>query len=577
MTALEKLQLSQPLTDIYTAMETDLMIAIARQIAQNENNEINATSEWRLKKLAELGALNRETVRIIASYTGIQSETLTETIETAAKGIMERLEPALQACAEDGYISVAESSTPISEGVKNVTNSFRKQATSDLNTVNTVMQYRAGSSYTALVNKIYDTAKETELHGVLGKHAFSVASGAESRQAAVRKCIQEFAEKGIPAFVDKSGREWSPEAYISMDIRTTVSNTANAAQDACCDRYGLDLIEVSSHMGARPLCALDQGKLVSRSNRSGIAHDGDGNEIPFIPLSSTSYGQPAGLFGINCGHKKYPFVDGVNFQSYFPYDEKENAERYKEFQKQREMERNIRKTKCEADMLKETGDEEGAKDARKRLAEQRKTYKEYSSSHGLKPHNDRTSVARMAKGQDTFGDVYKDYGKTVDKAEESGIIKTGLTKISSYGEVIDPMDSKKYEKMKASLEKKGCSVIAATSGSDEERFLKMSDAEAISDRFGIIHMGEVPSASAFFEEIIHYTQIQKYGDVNQADFVERAAREVAANRKLLKHAEAYSFTGTDYQDIQRNLTMWENDFEQRAGVSYDESEYKRDI
>ena len=329
----------------------------------------------------------------------------------------------MQACAEDGYISIAEGSTPISEGVKNVTNSFRKQATSDLNTVNTVMQYRAGSSYTALVNRIYDTAKETELHGVLGKHAFSVASGAESRQAAVRKCIQEFAEKGIPAFVDKSGREWSPEAYISMDIRTTVNNTANAAQDACCDRYGLDLFLVDSHMGARPLCTPYQGRLISRSNRSGIAHDGDGNEIPFIPLSSTSYGQAAGLFGINCGHHKLPFADGVNFQSYFPYDEKENAERYKEFQKQREMERKIRKTSREADMLKETGDEEGAKAARKRLAEQRKAYKEYSSSHGLKPHNDRTSVVKMAKGNDTFGDVYKDYGKTVDKAENSGIIK----------------------------------------------------------------------------------------------------------------------------------------------------------
>ena len=351
----------------------------------------------------------------------------------------------MQACAEDGYISVAEGSTPISEGVKNVTNSFRKQATSDLNTVNTVMQYRAGSSYTALVNRIYDTAKETELHGVLGKHAFSVASGAESRQAAVRKCIQEFAEKGIPAFVDKSGREWSPEAYISMDIRTTVNNTANAAQDACCDRYGLDLFLVDSHMGARPLCAPYQGRLISRSNRSGIAHDGDGNEIPFIPLSSTSYGQAAGLFGINCGHHKLPFADGVNFQSYFPYDEKENAERYKEFQKQREMERKIRKTSREADMLKEAGDEEGAKAARKRLAEQRKAYKEYSSSHGLKPHNDRTSVVKMAKGNDTFGDVYKDYGKTVDKAEKGGIIKSEVAKAVNDVHIIGKINVEKYK------------------------------------------------------------------------------------------------------------------------------------
>lgn len=329
MTTLEQLNLSQPLTDVYTAMETDLMMAIARQLAAG--GEINATSEWRLKKLAEAGALSKETVQIIASYTGIQSDLITETIEGAAMGVADRLEPALQACARDGYIS-AVGGTPISESMKNVVTNFRSQAKTDLNLVNTVMQYKANSAYKNLVNKIYDDTKRQELLGVLGKHTLEVASGGTSRQEAVRNCIKEFSQKGIPAFVDKRGREWSPEAYINMDIRTTVNNTANAAQDACCDKYGLDLIQVSSHMGARPKCAIDQGKLYSRSNRSGIAHDGDGNEIPFYPWSSTSYGQPDGILGINCHHHKYPFADGVNFQRYFPYDKDENEERYKEFQ-----------------------------------------------------------------------------------------------------------------------------------------------------------------------------------------------------------------------------------------------------
>lgn len=124
----------------------------------------------------------------------------------------------------------------------------------------------------------------------------STVMGAESRQEAVRKCIREFNSKGIPAFVDAAGREWSPEAYINMDIRTTVSNTANAAQDARCDDYGIDLIAVSSHPGARPKCAKDQGKVYSRSNKSGIAHDGNGKEIHYEPLSSTSYGEPDGAF-----------------------------------------------------------------------------------------------------------------------------------------------------------------------------------------------------------------------------------------------------------------------------------------
>lgn len=423
MTTLEQLNLSQPLTDVYTAMETDLMLAIARQLAAD--GEINATSEWRLKKLAEAGALSKETVQIIASYTGIQSELLTEAIEGAAMGIVDRLEPALQACARDGYIT-AVNGTPISTSMGNVVTNFRKQAKTDLNLVNTVMQYKAKTSYTTLVNKIYDETKRQELLGVLGKHTLEVASGGTSRQEAVRNCIKEFSQKGIPAFVDKRGREWSPEAYINMDIRTTVNNTANAAQDACCDRYGLDLIQISSHMGARPKCALDQGKLYSRSNRSGIAHDGDGNEIPFYPWSSTSYGQPDGILGINCHHHKYPFADGVNFQRYFPYDQEENAERYKEFQKQRAMERRVRETSRQADMLEAAGDTEGAKAARRKLREQRKAYRDYSNERGLSIHNDRLTVVKVKNGDASYKNIYSS-GLT-DKGV-SGIIKTGSDKV----------------------------------------------------------------------------------------------------------------------------------------------------
>ena len=282
------------------------------------------------------------------------------------------------------------------------------------------MQYKANSAYKNLVNQIYDDTKRQELLGVLGKHTLEVASGGTSRQEAVRNCIKEFSQKGIPAFVDKRGREWSPEAYINMDIRTTVNNTANAAQDACCDKYGLDLIQISSHMGARPKCALDQGKLVSRSNRRGIAHDGDGNPIPFIPLSDTSYGQPDGIFGINCHHKKYPFADGVNFQRYFPYDQEENAERYKEFQKQRAMERRVRETSRRADMLEAAGDTEGAKAARRQLRDQRKAYREYSNEHGLAVHNDRLTVVKVQNGDASYKNIYS---SGLTENGKNGIIK----------------------------------------------------------------------------------------------------------------------------------------------------------
>lgn len=420
MTELEKLNLSQPLTDVYTAMERDLMLAIAKQIAKDGN--ISATSQWRLQRLAEAGDLNETAIKIIASYTGIQSELLTEAISDAAYSVIDKLEPAFQELAKQGLIS--DTPIPASKSANQAIQTFRKQAASDLNLVNTVMRYKAKQAYVDLVNKTYDAVNAVadvpnrqELLNTLGKHTMSTVMGIESRQEAVRKCIKDFSDKGIPAFVDAAGREWSPEAYINMDIRTTVSNTANAAQDARCDDYGIDLIEVSSHPGARPKCAQDQGQVYSRSNQSGIAHDGNGNEIKYEPLSSTSYGEPDGLFGINCKHKKYPFIDGVNFQRYFPYDKEENDKRYKEIQEQRRLERKIRKTKTEADMLKEIGDTEGAKAARAKLKTQRKAYKQYCDEHELTQRNDRLAVSK------TSASVDKKAQKPLDKYAKGDILK----------------------------------------------------------------------------------------------------------------------------------------------------------
>lgn len=186
-------------------------------------------------------------------------------------------------------------------------------------------------------------------------------------------------------------------------------------------------------------------KLYSRSNRSGIAHDGDRNEIPFYPWSSTSYGQPDGILGINCHHHKYPFADGVNFQRYFPYDQEENAERYKEFQKQRAMERRVRETSRQADMLEAAGDTEGAKAARRKLREQRRAYRDYSKEHGLAVHNDRLTVVKVRNGDTSYKNIYSS-GLT-DKGG-SDIIKSGRDKMAleyqRYGRNKDTLVNKTY-------------------------------------------------------------------------------------------------------------------------------------
>lgn len=384
-------ELSAPLVRVLLDMEDDILREIAAQLSRD--GDISDTSKWRIRQLARAGRFDKRAAAIIAGYSEVEDGQAMDAVLTAAETEIGYLDNAVQAANAAG-LSEYFSDIPAEESALGAAKAFQKQAASDLNLVNTVMQYKAGSAYVNAVNDIYrDTAEGRQgALDIMGKSAAKAVSGQMSLQEATRKTIRELAQKGIPAFVDKRGREWSPEAYVMMDMRSTLGNTARAAQNARCDEYNIQLIEVSSHMGARPLCAPYQGRIFSRDGSKGVTTDGAGGKIYYTPLSETSYGQPAGLFGINCGHVQYPFVPGINFQRYFPYPKEENDRRYMQFQQQRAMERGIRAAKRECMMLQETGDTEGLQKASLRLRNQREKYKAYCKETGLKQHNDRTQV-----------------------------------------------------------------------------------------------------------------------------------------------------------------------------------------
>lgn len=384
-------ELSAPLVRVLLDMEDDILREIAAQLSRD--GDISDTSKWRIRQLARAGRFDKRAAAIIVGYSEVEDGQAMDAVLTAAETEIGYLDNAVQAANAAG-LSEYFSDIPAEESALGAAKAFQKQAASDLNLVNTVMQYKAGSAYVNAVNAIYRDTSEGRQGAldIMGKGAAKAVSGHMSLQEATRKTIRELAQKGIPAFVDKRGREWSPEAYVMMDMRSTLGNTARAAQNARCDEYNIQLIEVSSHMGARPLCAPYQGRIFSRDGSKGVATDGAGGKIYYTPLSETSYGQPAGLFGINCGHVQYPFVPGINFQRYFPYPKEENDRRYMQFQQQRAMERGIRAAKRECMMLQETGDTEGLQKASLRLRNQREKYSTYCKETGLKQHNDRTQV-----------------------------------------------------------------------------------------------------------------------------------------------------------------------------------------
>lgn len=419
MTKLEMMQLSQSLSDLYTGLETDLIANIAEYLAAGKID--SPTAQWKIQMLAQLGALDKSNIKVITEYAGIAPDMLTEVLETVALSAVEELEPGFQKLARNGIINGTE--VPIEKTMARALTSYQKQAKQSLNMVNTVMRYKAKSAAQKIINDTAELAEKQSFINTLNKATGKVVTGAESRQAAMRQCIKEMSEKGIPAFVDKLGREWSPEAYINMDIRTTANNVAHQAQFDRMEDYGVDLIEVSSHAGARPKCAEDQGKIFNRKNKDGYTTDLHGRKIKYYSWKKSSYGEPNGILGINCGHHIYPFIPGISYQKYFPYDEYDNQEQYKKVQGQRELERRVRKSKRECISLESVGDTEGLKKAKETLKTRQQALKQYCTDNDLKYKPNRTAVVNYKKS--VVGFTPSDKKKRIAEIKAKSVDKSG--------------------------------------------------------------------------------------------------------------------------------------------------------
>ena len=443
----EKQEFSDPGVRIYSDLETLIMQNIIRHV-RNYDQLIDSDT-WLMQKLAEIGKLNRENMKIIAKTVDLSRTAVEHMLEEVADLVMERVEPDLYETERKGILDQTIPAKK-SENVKAAVQAIQKQALDSLNVCNTTMLYLARDAYTRLVQQTAEKAEEIankqEFLDILGKHATAQIIGAESRQQAIQSTIKEFNEKGIPAFVDKRGREWTPEAYVAMTLRTTAGNTATEAMFARMKDRGLSLIQVSEHPGARPKCAKDQGKIFDRTNNRGITTDLHGKQIPFYPLKESSYGEPDGLFGINCGHHGVPFIPGVSRQRYQPTkDMEENDKLYKKMQTQRSMEREIRKQKRLCSLYDKAGEEEAFEKAAVKLKEKETQLTQYlEKNNSLVRRRDREQVVGFDRSVSTKAGAAK---KRVDKYSVVQYNKDGTVKVTDDWKKRDHVSTpKKYKK-----------------------------------------------------------------------------------------------------------------------------------
>ena len=346
---------SWAMAEVYGAVTDRILINLAKYFPFiKDSSQVSGSYEYQARMLAQMGQVNRETIEIIMQSLNGADEALRESLVTAITDGLKTEEPKLHRAAENGLLNGSGYiPTEPDPARMQAFRTYYSQSSDKLNLVDTVILESTQAAFRETVSDI--AGKIIRAQDILNIAAGGAVSGVTSYNQAVHDAVKQMVANGLTGFVDRAGRRWSPEAYVAMDIRTTMFNVARAAVWERNAEYGIDTYLVSSHTGARPLCYPWQGKVISRIDWARDITDKDGNPVHVYAQSETTYGQAAGLFGVNCGHYPITFIPGVSAIRGVQQTQQENERSYEESQEQRALERRLREEKLYLQVLTAQG------------------------------------------------------------------------------------------------------------------------------------------------------------------------------------------------------------------------------
>ena len=241
---------------------------------------------------------------------------------------------------------------------------------------------------------------------VLDNAVLQVQSGAISYNQAISGAVKQLADSGIKTAEYQSGHMDQIDVAVRRAIMTGINQLCQQYSEQSMDYLETDLVEVSAHIGARNTGTGPenheswQGKIYRWSKKP---KQSSGRYPDFI--ASTGYGTGPGLGGWNCRHHFYPFVEGVMEPTYSKSDlramegkkreisfEGKQYDGYTATQKQRQIERTIRKLKREQTAYKAAGLTEEYQAVTARIRRLNAEYKAFSEAAGLPMQRERMRV-----------------------------------------------------------------------------------------------------------------------------------------------------------------------------------------
>ena len=377
---------TEPAEEIAEQLHTDVINRIIDRILirfqRGDSYILTPLDKWQIETLQQAGYLLEDIEKTIAEATGKMQSEIAEAMEDAGVRTLQ-YDDAIYRAAGLNPVPIQQSPYMIRLMQRNY------EAT--------LGEWRNFTHISKqAVHKLFVQSCDTAYH--------QAVSGAISPSQAVLEALETIIEGG--AYVEyPGGRRDTIETATARAVRTGISKASGDITDARMEEMDWDIILVSSHLGARVTEAEDytnhywwQGQFYSKS----------GKDKRFPPYAVCGFGKIQGIHGANCRHSHGP-GDGVH-NPFEHYDSEENRKMYELEQRQRELERRIRKTKRETMNWKKAADAETdpatkAKSEEKYqqkaalLQKQNKAYNKFCEETGLKKQHDRIRIAKWDRKQ----------------------------------------------------------------------------------------------------------------------------------------------------------------------------------
>ena len=377
------------LEELFLRLEEDIIADICRRIAKA--GYLTDSAEHQVLRLRELGAGTEYIKQKISEYSALSDEAVDRLFFDAAQ-------------TSDEFYRKAYDKANIGYTPYEYNDFFQQAVTASVNQTKGELRnftQSMGFSYRGSNGQVRFHGAAEAYRDCLDYAYMQVMTGAVDHNTAIKNATRRLTEGGLQ-FVDyASGVRCHADVAARRAVLTGLSQMTGKVSEHNAAELGTDIVEVDAHAGARPDHAEWQGKWYSLSGKS--------KKYPSLK-AVTGYGTVTGLKGANCRHDFYPVIEGISEPSYteeklksidpppFEYNGKTYTY-YEATQRQRAMERSMRKTKREILAADATDDKDRFAEKSVLLRRQKEEYGRFSKAAGLSVRNERAQVGGFGHSQ----------------------------------------------------------------------------------------------------------------------------------------------------------------------------------